>query len=157
MTEYEYMVLFLEFAQAASSVMANYMTLVFAMLVTSYMAAHRLDRLMMWIALVMYSLFALGFCNEIFQIYSDLSRLGIRISEVGNVPTTSLGWFGPLATSPDFLYVMPNIIGSMIVAAYAGSIIFFFRARKANISKTVGPIELGDFIDNVKTDNVPET
>jgi hypothetical protein len=45
--------------------MTNYMTLVFGMLVSSYLAAHRIDRVMMWIALVIYSLFALGFCNGV--------------------------------------------------------------------------------------------
>lgn len=140
MTEFEHVILFTEFAQAASAVMANYMTLVFAMVVTSYMAAHRLDRFMTVIALLLYSLFALGFCNEIFQIYSDLARLGIQIAAAGDTPDTSLGWFGPVATSPDFLYVMPKIIGTMIVMAYIGSILFFFRARKANLSPNTGPV-----------------
>ena len=44
MTEYEHLILFLELLQTANGTMSNYMTLVFGMLVTSYMAAHRLDR-----------------------------------------------------------------------------------------------------------------
>jgi len=141
MTEYEHTILFLELAQAASSLMANYMTLVFAMIVTSYMAAHRLDRFMVWAALILYSSFALGFCNEIFQVYSDMSRLGIRIAELGEKPDTALGWFGPVASSPDFLYVLPKLVGGMIILAYIGSILFFFRARKANLSQNIGPVE----------------
>ncbi|RZV41430.1 MAG: hypothetical protein EX271_08050 [Acidimicrobiales bacterium] len=117
------------------------------MIVTSYMAAHRLDRLMMWIALIIYTFFALGFCNEIFQLYSDLSRLGIQIAEIGAQPNSALGWFGPVATSPDFLYVLPRLVLFMIVAAYIGSVVFFFRARKANVSKDIGPVELGDFVE----------
>ncbi|MGJ8563370.1 MAG: hypothetical protein ACSHXY_07440 [Alphaproteobacteria bacterium] len=147
MTEYEHTILFLEFAQAASSVMANYMALVFAMIVTSYMAAHRLDRLMTGIALTIYSLFALGFCNEIFQLYSDLSRLGISIADMGNNPSTSLTWFGPIATGPDFLHILPEIIGGMIVLAYFGSILFFFRARKSNLSNAVGPVNIAEIIN----------
>lgn len=146
------MVRFLEFAQAASAMMANYMTLVFAMLVTSYLAAYRLDRLMMWIALIIYSLFSLGFSNEIYQLYLDMSRLGFRNSEFSEVPTTALGWLGPIASSPDFFHVMPHIIGSMIVAAYIGSIVFFFRARKANLSSDVGRVEPGNFVDRPDTD-----
>ncbi|HBN93216.1 MAG TPA: hypothetical protein DD397_11680, partial [Hyphomonas sp.] len=77
MTNYELTYLFYEAIQVGNGTMANYMTLVFGMLVTSYLAAHRLDRVMMWIALVIYSMFALGFCNEIFQSYSDFARLGL--------------------------------------------------------------------------------
>lgn len=135
------MILFLELVQAANGTMANYMTLVFGMLVTSYLAAHRIDRVMMSVALLIYTMFALGFCNEIYQIYSDFSRLGLQLHEVGQTPNTSLGWFGPVANNPDFLHKLPNIILTMILSAFVGSIIFFFRARTANMSKEVGPVE----------------
>ena len=39
MTEYEHAILFVDFAQAASAAMANYITLVFAMIVASFLAA----------------------------------------------------------------------------------------------------------------------
>ena len=44
MTNYELTYLFYEAIQVGNGTMANYMTLVFGMLVTSYLAAHRLDR-----------------------------------------------------------------------------------------------------------------
>ena len=141
MTEYEHAILFLELVQTGNGTMANYMTLVFGMLVTSYLAAHRLDKIMMSIALIIYSMFALGFCNEIFQVYSDFSRLGIRMEELGQSPDTALTWFGPVTAGSDFLHVLPRLIFTMTFSAYIGSMFFFFRARKANLSKEVGPIE----------------
>lgn len=141
MTEYEHVQLFFQIVNVANGTISNYMTLVFGMLVTSYLAAHRLDRLMAGIALAIYSLFALGLCNEIFQVYSDFARLGLQISEFGSVPETRLGWFGPVALGPDGLTAIPVIIMTVTVSAYVGSILFFFRARKANKASDIGPVE----------------
>jgi hypothetical protein len=141
MTEYEHAILFLELIQTGNATMANYMTLVFGMLVTSYLAAHRIDRVMLWIALAIYTMFALGFCNELIQIYSDFSRLGLQMVELGQDPNTDLGWIGPIAASPDFFHILPTIIRIMTIGAFVGSLVFFFRARRSNLSKDVGPVE----------------
>lgn len=136
MTEYEHAILLLELLQAGNGTMANYMTLVFGMLVTSYLAAHRIDRVMLWIALAIYSMFALGFCNEIFQIYSDFSRLGIQMHEMGQAPSTDLKWLGPVVNSPDYLHILPTIIMIMTLGAYIGSLVFFSGREKRIYPKT---------------------
>lgn len=139
MTEYEHVQLFFQIVDVAGGTTSNYMTLIFGMLVSSYLAAHRLDRLMAAIALIIYSLFSFGLCNEIFQVYSDFARLGLRISEFGTVPETSLGWFGPVAFGADGLRMIPYIMLVVTIGTYIGSIWFFFRARKANRTNDVGP------------------
>lgn len=144
MTDYELSNLLFQSLSVANATMANYMTLVFGMLVSSYLAAHRLDRIMMWIALVLYSVFALGFCNEIFQVYSDFSRIGLQLSERSALPDTSLLWFSAVGNSGDGLAAIPHIVRIMTVGTYIGSILFFFRARKANKAVNVGPAALGD-------------
>ena len=141
MGEYEHAILFIEFAQAASAAMANYITLVFAMVVASYLAAHRLDKLMSGIAILIYSMFALGYCNEIIQIYSDLSNLGIAMEDrFGGIPESSLGWLGPVRAGSAFLEILPFLIGTMVLLAYAASIWFFFRARKLHKQGTPTPL-----------------
>lgn len=144
MSEYELSNLFFQALGVANATMANYMTLVFGMLVSSYLAAHRLDRIMMWIALLLYSLFALGFCNEIFQIYTDFSRLGLLLAERAEVPTADLGWLGPVTSKEGGFEVVPQIIRVITLGTYIGSMLFFFRARKANRAINVGPAALGD-------------
>lgn len=141
MTDYELTYLFFQAVQTGNATMANYMTLVFGMLVTSYMAAHRLDRVMMWIALLIYSMFALGFCNEIFQVYSDFARLGLMLAERGKAPGHDLTWFGPVVSGSGSMHVIPKAVLTMIFCAYVGSICFFFQARKANKAKHIGPPE----------------
>ena len=131
MTEYEHAVLFVDFAQAASSAMANYITLVFAMIVASHLAAHKLDKSLAAIAIFIYSIFALGYCNEIIQVYSDFSHLGIQMEDrFGELPSTSLGWIGPVRSGAGFLHVLPKLIGFMTLLAYGASVWFFFRARR---------------------------
>ena len=133
MTEYEHAILFVEFAQTASAAMANYITLVFAMIVASHLAARRLDRWLASIAIFIYSIFALGYCNEIIQIYSDLSRLGIQMEDrFGDLPETSLAWIGPVGVGADFMHILPILIAIMTLLAYAASVWFFFRSRKQN-------------------------
>lgn len=141
MSEYEQTSLFFQIVGVGNGTMANYMTLLFGWLVTSYLAAHRLDRVMMWIAVTLYSMFALGFCNEIYQVYSDFARLGLQLADIGQSPNSDLGWFGPVATSPDALNLIPEFIRGMTLLAYVGSIVFFFRARRSNRSSDFGPVE----------------
>lgn len=141
MSAFEQTYLFFEIISVGNATMANYMTLVFGMLVTSYLAAHRLDRVMMWIALVIYSMFALGFINEIFQAYSDFARLGLALAEKGQLPNADLAWFGPVAVGEGAMHVIPTIVLIMTLSAYIGSIAFFFRARKANLADHLGPVE----------------
>lgn len=140
MTDYELAYLFFEAVQTTNGTMSNFMTLVFGMVVASYLAAHRLDRIMMWLSLAIYSLFALGFINEIFSASSDFARLGVFLSERGQDPDADLGWFGPVSNAAPMVAI-PWIILTMILGAYIGSMAFFFQARKANLSSDVGPVE----------------
>lgn len=131
MTEFEHAILFFELAQTASANMANYMAIISAFIVVAYVVAHKLDRVLMILAIIIYSLFALGLTNESFQVYSDLSRLGIQMdSKFGSVSDTDLGWLGPVAMGADFFYILPKIIFTMLTLTYLGSIFFFFQRRR---------------------------
>lgn len=140
MTEYEQVSLFFAILEVANTSLTIYMTLLFGMVVASYMAAHRLDRVMMVLALIIYSIFCLGLCNQIFHVFSDFSRLGLHIAAQGVGPNTDLGWFGPVINNPESLRHIPAFGLLMIFSAYVGSVLFFLRARKANRSKDVGPV-----------------
>ena len=66
------------------------------------------------------------------------------LAERGQLPDSDLGWFGAVAVGEQPFHVIPKLVALMTLAAYAGSIAFFFRARKANLSKGIGPVEPGD-------------
>ena len=73
-----------------------------------------------------------------------IGRLGLLLAERGQLPDSDLGWFGAVAVGEQPFHVIPKLVALMTLAAYAGSIAFFFRARKANLSKHIGPVEPGD-------------
>jgi len=140
MSEYEHAYMFTEILQTANASMANYMAIVFGMLVASYFAAHRIDRIMVCLGLGVYSVFCMGFINEISHIYHDFGRIGAKIQGLGQVDGTSLGWMGPaLMDTPLPMMLVPKIITVMVVAIYIASLLFFFRARKANVAKSIVP------------------
>lgn len=142
MSEFEHVYLFFEIVSVGTSTIANFFTVVFGMLVASYLAAHRLDRVMIVIALAIYSMVCLGFINEIYQVYSDFARLGLKLEAMGGLPNSDLGWFGPVAVGGDALNVIPKMVLTMTLATYVGSIVFFFRARRANKRPDIQPKEI---------------
>jgi len=76
MSEFEMASLFYQVLTAAHAALANFLTVVFAVLVVSYFVAEKIDRIAAMFLLGVYSLFAIGMTNEIVGLYSDLVRLG---------------------------------------------------------------------------------
>jgi len=119
MSDYELASLFFIIMEAAQSTFANFLAIISGMIAVSYFFAHKLDRTLSALLLVIFSLFALGFINEIFAAYSDFARLGAQIDAQGQLPDTGLGWMGPVTW----------IILVMTISSYLATIWFFFHAR----------------------------
>lgn len=132
MTDYEYASLFFSIMDAAQATFANFLAIVSGMIAVSYFFAQKLDRTLSGLLLLIYSLFALGFINELFSAYSDFARLGAVLAERGQVPGSGLGWMGPVIAGPGGLAAVPWIILAMTLASYVATLWFFFHARKMN-------------------------
>jgi hypothetical protein len=133
MTEYEYATLFFQVADTAHAAIANFLTVVFAMLVVSYLAAHRLDRYATVLLLTAYSLFSLGIAFEIFNLYRDFGALGWELAQYHDANPAAYNWLG-MATDLDSgpnLFI-PAVIATVCVIAYLGSMMFFMRMRREN-------------------------
>lgn len=63
MTEFETAYLFYEVFDGANASLMNFITIMFAMLVASYLVAPRLNRTMAALVLILYSLISLGLIN----------------------------------------------------------------------------------------------
>ncbi len=128
MSDYELASLFFQVIDTAHAALANFLTVVFAVLVVTHFVAHKLDRLSAFLLLTVYSLFSIGMTNEIVSLYSDFVRLGHRMAENG---ATDLGWLGMTSSGQDGpVWAIPIIVGIMCVTAYLGSLVFFYRMRK---------------------------
>ena len=128
MTEYEKATLFYQVVETAHAAMANYLTVLFAVVAVSYFVADRLDRTASVLLLVVYSFFCFGMIREIFFLYSDMARLG---HEMAQVPGDVYAWLGIAQSSVDSpAWVIPY--GSMVMslAAYLASLLFFYRIRR---------------------------
>jgi len=129
MSDYELASLFFTVMEAAQATFANFLAIISGMIAVSYFFAHKLDRTLSGLLLTIYSLFSLGFINELFAAYSDFARLGAEISVHGQLPDTGLGWMGPVIAGADGLAAVPWIILTMTAASYFATLWFFFHAR----------------------------
>jgi hypothetical protein len=131
MTEYEYATLFFQVSETAHAAIANFLTVVFAMIVVSYLAAHRIDRYATGLLLTAYTLFSLGLAFEIFNLYRDFGELGWELAKYHDANPAAFTWLGmatDLKTGPNWL--IPAVIAAVCVIAYLGSMMFFVRMRR---------------------------
>ncbi|MEM1173691.1 MAG: hypothetical protein AAGI27_02670 [Pseudomonadota bacterium] len=130
MSEFEKATLFFQIIETAHSAMANYLTVVFAVVAVSYFVADRLDRLAAFLLIVVYSFFCFGMIREIFFLYSDMARLGHEMAQVsGDV----YRWLGIALSSKDApAWVIPYSSAVMSMAAYLASLLFFYRVRRGD-------------------------
>lgn len=86
MTDFELVIAFTDVVATGHSLIGNYLTVVFAFLVTSYLAADKLSALIAYIVLGLFSLIAVGMIMEIWTIDHDT-----RSSHVSLVPAMKSG------------------------------------------------------------------
>lgn len=125
-TEYESLSLFFQILDTAHAALANYLTVVFAVVLVMFFAGRKLDGLSWGFLVVVYTLFVLGMVNEIVSMYSDMVRLGFEIGQ-----TQSPVWFGmAAATDEGPVMLIPYVVGAMCVLAYLGSLVFSYQIRR---------------------------
>ena len=94
MSEFEMASLFYQVLEAAHAALANFLTVVFAVLVVGYFMAGKLDRIASIFLSGVNSLFAIGMTNEIVGLYSDLARLAWEIAQYTGSDGTAFSWHG---------------------------------------------------------------
>ncbi len=131
MSEYEMASLFFQVVETAHAAIANYLTVVFAVLVVSYFVAQKIERTSLIFLIVVYSVFSIGMINEIFSLYSDLIRLGWEMAVQFDAENSALSWLGMAssnASGPQ--WAIPIIVTIACGLAYVGSLFFFYQIRK---------------------------
>ncbi len=137
MSEFEMASLFYQVIEVAHAALANYLTVVFAVLIVSHFAADKLDRSAWVVLLGVYSLFAIGMTNEIASLYSDFVRLGWEMAKIADADGTTLSWNGMATRNADGpAWAIPIVVTAMCGLAYVGSLLFFFRTRQRGNSES---------------------
>ena len=130
MTEYEIAALFYQIVDTAHSALANYLTVVFAVLISTYLVGRNIDRWTWYGLLAVYAIFCLGMINEIVSLYSDMVRLGWEMARLHGDSAAALSWHGmAIATEDGPRWFVPITVGVMCGLAFLGSLLFSIRLR----------------------------
>ncbi len=127
MTDFELIYLFNELFNTMYARLNDFMVGLFAMLVASYFVAAKLSRTMARLVAGLYTLFSIA---TIVPTIGASNRMVLAAQQVKLVASQSGSDLAPLISiMPTWTSVMPTML-VLLIAAYAGAMMFFFQARK---------------------------
>lgn len=141
MTDYEKASLFVDYLNTSNMVFSNYMAVVFAMLAASWFLAHRMSRVVAILYLVLYSIGALMSGFGVFAAFTDFANLGVFIHQTAQTDGGELRWLVPAGPSGAGMGALPVFVAIMVLATYAGSVVFFFLVRRKKLELLESPDE----------------
>ena len=133
MTDAELLLVHYEIQEALAVSMFNYVSIISAALVGSYLAADKLDRIMVGLVLFVFTASCIGFTMEGYQLGVDLAGAALAINAASLDPNSTLGWTS-FAQGMTVDHV-PLGMWSFFSALYLSVIVFFFRLRWARFKK----------------------
>ena len=127
MTEFELIYLFNEFLNKAYARLNDFMVGLFAILAAGYFVAAKLSRSMAWLVAGLYTVFSMA---TIVPTVAAMDRMVLASQQVRLAAGQSESELSALISiMPPRGIVMPVMI-ILLVAAYAGAMVFFFQARR---------------------------
>ncbi|MFT7653893.1 MAG: hypothetical protein ACI9UU_003007 [Candidatus Azotimanducaceae bacterium] len=130
MTDHELITIFIEFVNTTWTIFGTFVSIVFAFIVASYLAASRLTSKVVLLVITLYTLVAAwsmwGISMNANSISATVGEMKRRLLE----ESSSLGWL-PILGLPDYMLpVIPILITCLASVVYIGSIVFFFYQRR---------------------------
>ncbi len=130
MTDHELITIFIEFVNTTWAIFGTYVSIVFAFIVASYLAARRLTTKVVSLVITLYTLVAAW---SVWGISMNASSISATVGEMKRRlldESSSLGWL-PILGTPDYMLpVIPILITCLAAVVYIGSIVFFFYQRR---------------------------
>jgi hypothetical protein len=137
MTDYELANLLVIQVQTMFEVLTTYITIVSGFLVVGYLVAHKLNRSMVAVLVVLFSMASLGCAVGMRSNVAGVSNTGRHLGEAIAAGTAHFGWRFSGARSPAIASTMPLMMQSIFVVAYIGALVFFFHQRRAGLKAAV--------------------
>ena len=130
MTDHELITIFIEFVNTTWTIFGTYVSIVFAFIVASHLAASRLTSKVASLVITLYTLVAAwsvwGISMNATSISATVGEMKRRLLD----ESSSLGWL-PILGMPDYMLpVIPILITCLAAVVYIGSIVFFFHQRR---------------------------
>lgn len=131
MTAHEAADLFLEYLNTYSQFMFGYVGILTAFLVMSFVAAHKLNKLLTVLVVTLFSLVCVMLIIQINFLRNDLTGIYVYLVELKRIHPDSLAWFG---TNPTWmLTVLTWINNTVSFGGFAGSIGYFLYQRQTGL------------------------
>ena len=134
MSDFELALLFSEYLNTANFIFSNFMALVFAMLTASFFLAHRMERWVAALFLLLYTIGAVMTGSGVLFAFSDFAALGVHIHQTAG-QSADLAWLGPAGPGGAGMGNMPVMISVLLAVSYIGSLGFFFVVRAKRIDR----------------------
>ena len=136
MTDYELAYLFSETASNLSTYITNHIGFVFAFLTASALAATRLSRGLMVVALSIFTFFQMVAILQINRAFASFAGLASRMKEASAIDGSDLAWTGILSVPELWLSIVPSIMAVILIIVHGGALYFFFLCRRGEFRLT---------------------
>jgi hypothetical protein len=127
MSDFELIFLFNEFFNTTYARLNDFLVGLFAMLAASYFVAAKLTRTMAWLVAGLYTLFSMATIVPTIAATDRLVLASQQVALAASQPGSDLAAL--ISILPNRTFVVPTMI-ILLITAYAGTMIFFFQARK---------------------------
>ena len=129
MTNYELLALAVDTLANLQALFANYMTLLFAFLVTTYLVAARLTRGMSAIALVLFTALAISQIVEMWLVNGDVEGISAQLRARVAAGDDAVAWHGLVVNHWEGDVITASQLISAI-GGYFAAIAFFVHERR---------------------------
>ena len=126
MTEYEMADLFLDWGTYVEDIVQNFISLLFAFLIASYLVSHRLTQAMATLVLALFSWMALRAVLQHYNLSTDVIALANSIGEVNQEPGSALDW---LIVGESVASIAYRTQEAAMILSYLAALVFFFYTR----------------------------
>ena len=131
MTDYELVNMVLTQVQTMFEVLATYITIVSGFLAVGYLVAHKLNRSMVAVLVVLFSMTSLACGSMARNSIMGSNATMAHIAQAIAAGTSHLGWWLAAGNGPVVASIQPITIQAIFVVAYIGTLLFFFVQRRA--------------------------
>lgn len=130
MTDFELVTIFVEFVNTAWIIFGTFVSIVFAFIVASHLAARQLSSRLVSLVITLYTLVAFWSIWGISMQVSSISAVAGEMRRRLNEGNSSLEWLPVLGMSDSMSTLVPYLITLLVVVVYLGSLVFFFYQRR---------------------------
>ena len=129
MSDYEYLDIFATTFNSVQQLFVNYVSILFAFLVASWLIAHKLSKVLVVLSIGLFTLVTLYYITMTYFVAQNLITMISLIRQQVESGQSTLGWVGFTQVS-NVLPLLPVLIFTKLLA-YIGTLLFFFYQRKA--------------------------